>query len=79
MNLYSFILLTLFSLNCQNLVLSTPLDDYVNEYDPNYSFKVVNYTYKGPGFTLFCLNMTSQKWLNGYSFIFIDDENFSLF
>ena len=45
----------------------TPLDDYVNKYDPNYSFKVLDYVYKGDGYTLYCINMTSQKWLSGMS------------
>ena len=49
-------------------VSPTPLDDYVNQYDPHYEFKIVNYTYKGAGYTLYCLNMTSQKWLTGNLF-----------
>jgi hypothetical protein len=44
--------------------LATPLDDYVNKFDPNYEFKIINYTFKGEGYTLYCLNMTSQKWLS---------------
>ena len=65
-----YIIFIFFALNFQNFTSSTPLDDYVNQYDPNYGFKVVNYTYKGPGFTLYCLNMTSQKWLTGFIIVY---------
>jgi hypothetical protein len=44
-------------------ISSTPLDDYVNKYDPHYEFKVINWTYRGDGYTFFCINMTSQQWL----------------
>ena len=44
-------------------VQSTPLDDYVNKYDPHYEWKMVNWTFKGDGYTMYCINMTSQKWL----------------
>ena len=65
MNFLKFLLICSFLSSLQSSIFSTPLDDYVNQYDPHYEFKVVNYTYKGPGFTLYCLNMTSQKWLTG--------------
>ena len=43
-----------------------PLEDYVNRFDPHYKYDVLkNYTYKGPDFTLYILNMTSQKWKDG--------------
>ena len=57
--------IVLFLLFCVHHVFLTPLDDYVNKFDPHYGFIVTNYTYKGAGFTLFCINMTSQKWLSG--------------
>ncbi|XP_064605796.1 autocrine proliferation repressor protein A-like [Liolophura sinensis] len=41
--------------------LSTPLDDYVNKPDPHYSYKLID-TFRGPDYTLYTLNMTSQKW-----------------
>jgi hypothetical protein len=44
---------------------ATPLDDYVNQFDANYKFDVLDWSYKGEGYTLFCINMTSQKWLTG--------------
>lgn len=43
---------------------ATPLDDYVWAKDPNFKYEVLrDRTYKGPGFTSFTLNMTSQRWL----------------
>lgn len=33
--------------------------------DPHYEFEVLNWTYKGNGYTFFCINMTSQQWLTG--------------
>jgi len=42
---------------------STPLDDYVNTPDSHYEWKMVNWTFKGDGYTMYCINMTSQKWL----------------
>ena len=50
---------------CTSLIDCTPLDDYVNKFDPNYHFEVLDWTYKGDGFTMYSLNMTSQKWLTG--------------
>lgn len=41
----------------------TPLDDYVNTPDPNFSWKLLK-TYTNPTYSMFILNMTSQKWLN---------------
>lgn len=40
---------------------STPLDDYVNRPDPTYSYRLIN-QYRGPGYTLYNINMTSQTW-----------------
>ncbi|XP_078610552.1 autocrine proliferation repressor protein A-like isoform X1 [Branchiostoma floridae x Branchiostoma japonicum] len=45
-------------------VLTTPLDDYVNKPDPHYSYhEVLEWRLKGPGYTMYLLNMTSQQWL----------------
>lgn len=43
---------------------ATPLDDYVHMPDPNYSWAVIR-TYDQPDYTLYVLNFTSQKWLDG--------------
>ena len=44
----------------------SPLQDYVDRADPNYKYEVLkNLTYRGPDFTLYILNMTSQKWFDG--------------
>lgn len=45
-------------------VSSTPLDDYVYAPDPNYGYELIQ-TYKQTGYTLYILNFTSQKWLDG--------------
>eukprot|EP00058_Branchiostoma_floridae_P004655 XP_002590143.1 hypothetical protein BRAFLDRAFT_90877 [Branchiostoma floridae] len=46
-------------------VLTTPLDDYVNKPDPHYSYhEVLEWRLKGPGYTMYLLNMTSQQWLS---------------
>ncbi|XP_046562184.1 autocrine proliferation repressor protein A-like [Haliotis rubra] len=42
---------------------ATPLDDYVNKADPHYNYTVLEWTYRGPEFTLYLINMTSQQWL----------------
>lgn len=44
-------------------VQATPLDDYVNAFDPHYTYTVLTKT-EGPNFSLHVLNMTSQKWLD---------------
>ncbi|XP_070581613.1 autocrine proliferation repressor protein A-like [Ptychodera flava] len=48
------------------LVLATPLDDYVKKYDPHYEYTILtDYTVRIPdSYTVYVLNMTSQKWLN---------------
>ena len=43
---------------------ATPLDDYVNRYDPHYSYKKID-EFRGLGYTLYTINMTSQKWKTG--------------
>ena len=48
------------------LAVSTPLDDYVNRFDPNYSYEKIAEA-RGPGYTLYTINMTSQKWKTGES------------
>lgn len=44
--------------------MQTPLDDYVNTPDPHYTYKLVK-AYSETGYTLYILNMTSQKWQDG--------------
>ncbi len=47
-----------------NMSCSTPLDDYVNTPDPNFSGKLLQ-PYPSAQYTVYILNMTSQQWLNG--------------
>jgi len=47
-----------------NSCLATPLDDYVNTPDPMFSWTRLE-TYPQPAYTLYVLNMTSQKWFDG--------------
>jgi len=42
---------------------ATPLDDYVNKPDPNYSWTDTGYRTGGKGWSGYVLNMTSQAWL----------------
>jgi hypothetical protein len=42
----------------------TPLDDYVNTPDPTFSWQRLE-TYPRPTYTVYVLNMTSQKWMDG--------------
>ncbi|PVD24306.1 hypothetical protein C0Q70_14778 [Pomacea canaliculata] len=42
---------------------AAPLDDYVNRPDPFYSWTTLNWSSRGPTYTLFAINMTSQMWL----------------
>lgn len=51
------LLLNLISIYC------TPLDDYVNTPDPHYKYELLK-SYEMPGFNLYVLNLTSQKWLD---------------
>lgn len=46
---------------------ATPLDDYVNAPDHHYSWSKLPWEHRGPDFTIYALNMTSQKWLTGGS------------
>lgn len=43
---------------------ATPLDDYVFKADPTFGWTVIR-TYEQPDYTLYILNFTSQKWLDG--------------
>ncbi len=43
---------------------ATPLDDYVKAPDPHYKYEVIK-VYELEGYTLYVLNLTSQKWLDG--------------
>lgn len=43
---------------------ATPLDDYVHREDPHYQYSEIG-SYRGPEYTMYTLNMTSQKWKTG--------------
>jgi len=45
------------------LTFATPLDDYVAKPDSSYSWTDLGISYRGDGWTGYCLNMTSQRWL----------------
>jgi hypothetical protein len=49
---------------------ATPLDDYVKAPDPHFNYELIK-TYEMDGYKLFILNMTSQKWLDGFENKFI--------
>lgn len=53
--------------------VGAPLDDYVNTPDPNFSWKRLQ-TYPQTTYTLYVLNMTSQKWFDGKEFISTNDD-----
>jgi hypothetical protein len=44
---------------------ATPLDDYVNTPDSHYTWSKLNWEHRGPDYTLYAINITSQKWLTG--------------
>ncbi|KAL5496935.1 hypothetical protein EMCRGX_G013313 [Ephydatia muelleri] len=46
------------------VAFGTPLDDYVNKYDPTYRYEETNITFRGDGYTSYYINMTSQTWLS---------------
>ena len=43
----------------------TPLDDYVDKPDSTYKYQELDTVIEEDGFTIYYLNMTSQKWLTG--------------
>lgn len=47
-----------------NSCLGTPLDDYVNAPDLSFSWRRLQ-TYPYSTYTLYVLNMTSQRWFDG--------------
>ncbi len=49
-----------------NMTNATPLDDYVNTPDPAFTWKLIQ-TYPSSTYTVYVLNMTSQKWFDGIS------------
>jgi hypothetical protein len=53
-----------------NNCLATPLDDYVNTPDPMFSWKRLQ-TYPQQTYTLFVLNMTSQRWFDGNDMFYV--------
>lgn len=59
-NVLSLVILISFAERCS----SAPLDDYVNTPDPNFSWRRLQ-TYPQASYTLYVLNMTSQKWFDG--------------
>ncbi|XP_025106923.1 autocrine proliferation repressor protein A-like isoform X2 [Pomacea canaliculata] len=60
--LWAIVLLTTRSMQGSD---ATPLDDYVNKPDPFYTWTTLNWKYRGPDFTLYVINMTSQMWMSG--------------
>ena len=52
---------------------STPLDDYVYAADPHFAWNIL-IRYDQPDYTLYILNFTSQKWLDGNRFSLIKRE-----
>ena len=48
---------------------ATPLDDYVNKPDPTYSYTVIG-KIRGPTYTFYTVNMTSQTWKPSKNFFF---------
>lgn len=63
-------LLLNFWINCFVILLivtngqSTPLDDYVHDDDPHFSWNIVQ-TYDERDYKLYILNFTSLKWYDG--------------
>jgi hypothetical protein len=57
--------------NLSLLVDSNALDDYVNQYDPHTSYTLLD-KYRFDNYTIYILNFTSQKWLDGLLFLFND-------
>lgn len=55
------ILILIFLLNTCSL---TPLDDYVNTPDSTFGWQRLE-TYPRPTYTVYVLNLTSQKWMDG--------------
>ena len=49
---------------------ATPLDDYVNKPDPTYSYTVID-KIRGPTYTFYTVNMTSQTWKPSKNFFSI--------
>ncbi|XP_077979950.1 autocrine proliferation repressor protein A-like [Glandiceps talaboti] len=44
-------------------VHATPLDDYVNRPDTHYKYEILSTHYEADEYTVYIVNMTSQKWL----------------
>ena len=56
-SILSFFYLVVIFIQCG----ATPLDDYVNILDPTYRYDVIDQI-RGPSYTLYTVNMTSQTW-----------------
>jgi hypothetical protein len=61
---YKYILLFVIFLN---QIESTPLDDYVHADNPHFGWEILN-IYHESEYTLYILNFTLQKWLDGSLF-----------
>jgi hypothetical protein len=64
LNMYRIVLLFVVVVSIISITSSTPLDDYVNKPDPNFSWKLLQ-TYPSAAGTVYILNMTSQQWMDG--------------
>ncbi len=62
--MYQIFLLFVTIVSIVKINYATPLDDYVNKPDPAYSWKLIQ-TYPSSTYTVYVLNMTSQKWFDG--------------
>ena len=65
-NMCRILLLFITSFAIVQLNDATPLDDYVNKPDPNFAWKLIQ-TYPSSAYTVYVLNLTSQKWFDGRS------------
>jgi len=62
--MYRIALLSIIVASIISINNGTPLDDYVNQPDPVFSWKLIE-TRPSSTYTLYILNMTSQQWFNG--------------
>jgi hypothetical protein len=66
--MYRIVLLSVLIASMISVNNGTPLDDYVNQPDPVFSWKLIQ-THPSSKYTLHILNMTSQQWFNGIMII----------
>ncbi len=62
--MYRIVLLSVIIASMISINDGTPLDDYVNQPDPAFSWKLIQ-THPLSTSTVYILNMTSQHWFNG--------------